>query len=100
MAEKKKTPSPKVLAAKWVLNTVRTAAPDGPLGVPYAELAAKLSALYSSRVNPAKADKVILQAEKLLAPFVKRLTKIVENFEKGKPDAEDTSEPDSENAEN
>lgn len=78
-----KTPSPKVIATKLLLKQLTEI---DPLDVtPEA-----LTELASSRVNEAKADKVMEQVEKITKKFVERLEKVMEKFEdtpkgKGKP---------------
>ena len=76
---KKKTPSPKVIAAKWLAKQLCVKEYAVTL-IPEA-----LTELADSRVNEAKADKVIEQIEKVSGKLVERLNKIIDPPAKKKP---------------
>ena len=72
---KKKTPSARVIAAKWIIQQLDASV--------YAESLepAGLTALAGSRVNDKKSDKVCDYADKLAGKFLERMQKIVDKFE-------------------
>lgn len=71
---RKKTPSERVIAAKWLLQKLeRDATVD--------ELVEGLTELVDSRVNAAKVEKVLKQFDKIAGRFIARLEAIVSKFE-------------------
>jgi hypothetical protein len=76
-----KTPSPKVLAAKWVMNRLNTTLNQDSLEPD------RLSQLFDSRVSPEKAKKVREQAEKMIKKFVERTAKAVDKYLNPAPSA-------------
>lgn len=74
MADKKKTPSPRVVAAMTVLSRL-----NEPLDP------ALLSEIADSRISDAKSEKVREQIEKLVGKLKARLEKIVDKFHNPAP---------------
>jgi len=66
-----KTPSPKVLASRWVLSQLQTET------VPSAET---LTANFTTRINEAKREKIIEQIEKITLKLRERLQKVTDKF--------------------
>lgn len=73
-AVKKKTPSARVIAAKFILNIFGQPA----CGLPEPE---EMTKLFGSRVNEAKRDKTHDQLAKITAKLVQRMQLVVDKFE-------------------
>ena len=72
--KKKKTPSARVLAAKFILNIFGQPA----CGLPEPE---EMTKLFGSRVNESKRDKTHDQLSKITAKLVQRMQLVVDKFE-------------------
>lgn len=73
---KKRTPSPRVIAAKMLEHACEGA---------YFRSAGEMSEACETKVSEAKRDKVIQQIDKLTEAFTKRIKRIIDNFENPPP---------------
>lgn len=87
-----KTPSPKVIAAAWILSQLEI-----PAEAPNAVTSVSPQSLFNlagSRVNDAKAEKVKTQIAKITAKLVQRMQAVMDKFAgKATAKADKTAKP-------
>lgn len=81
---KKKTPSPRVIAAKLLVNVC-----EGP----YFRSAGEMGEIADTKVSEEKREKVIQHLNKLTEKFQKQIKKIIANFENPPPRKQKAAAP-------